>query len=224
LDALVVGTLLSGGTEEPVCLSTPPAGAYGIEGIAVGVPVLLSADGVKRVVEWELANEERAALTDAARVESGDTLAFGGKTLHRGPVAFARELVRRDVDGLGHVGLAKSIEVDLLCATGQLDRVDFGYVGFEALGLAPNFRRRAEAGNLEVREGSCYTVATALRAVSLLPGVDRETVRERTGWPVTFADPERVEPPTDAELTALERVDPTRVRRSGFDTDRLSRA
>lgn len=100
----------------------------------------------------------------AAQVESGDTLAFGGKTLHRGPVAFARELARREVDRLGHVGLAKTMEVDLLCATGQLDRVDFGYIGFEALGLAPNFRRRAEAGDLDVREGSCYTVATALRA------------------------------------------------------------
>jgi malate dehydrogenase len=65
--ALVVEALLSGGTEEPVCLSTPPAGAYGIEGVAVGVPVLLSGDGVERVVEWELADEERAALTEAAR-------------------------------------------------------------------------------------------------------------------------------------------------------------
>lgn len=107
----------------------------------------------------------RSSLPDlAAQVRSGDTLAFGGKTLHRGPVAFARELARRDLDGLGHVGLAKSMEVDLLCATGQLDRVDFGYVGFEALGLAPNFRQVAEAGELTVREGTCYTVATALRA------------------------------------------------------------
>jgi acyl CoA:acetate/3-ketoacid CoA transferase alpha subunit/acyl CoA:acetate/3-ketoacid CoA transferase beta subunit len=100
----------------------------------------------------------------AAEVKSGDMLALGGKTLHRAPVAFARELARRDVSGLGHVGLAKSMEVDLLCGTGQLDRVDFGYIGFETLGLAPNFRRRAEAGSLDVREGSCYTVATALRA------------------------------------------------------------
>lgn len=123
----------------------------------------------------------------AARVESGDTLAFGGKTLHRGPVAFARELARRDVDELGHVGLAKAMEVDLLCATGQLDRVDFGYVGFEALGLAPNFRRRAEAGDLNIREGSCYTVATALRAakqgvpflsVAGLDGSDLPSVNE----------------------------------------------
>lgn len=123
----------------------------------------------------------------ADRVEPGDTLAFGGKTLHRAPVAFARELARRDVGDLGHVGLAKSMEVDLLCATGQLDRVAFGYVGFEALGLAPNFRRAAEAGDLDIREGSCYTVATSLRAakqdtsflpVSGLDGSDLPTVND----------------------------------------------
>lgn len=109
-----------------------------------------------------MTQESLAGLVDV--VGSGDTLAFGGKTLHRGPVAFARELARRDVDDLGHVGLAKAMEVDLLCATGQLDRVAFGYVGFEALGLAPNFRRAAQAGELDLREGSCYTVATSLRA------------------------------------------------------------
>jgi glutaconate CoA-transferase subunit A len=123
----------------------------------------------------------------AARVEDGDTLAFGGKTLHRGPVAFARELARRGVGNLGHVGLAKSMEVDLLCATGQLERVGFGYVGFEALGLAPNFRRVAEAGDLDIREGSCYTVATGLRAaeqgvpflpVAGLEGSDLPTVND----------------------------------------------
>lgn len=60
-----------------------------------------------------------------------------------------------------------------------------------------------------------------LRAVALAPGVDRATVRERTGWDVRFgpADgepPARLEPPTDDELAALERVDPDRVRRTGF--------
>lgn len=131
---------------------------------------------------------KRQSLSELAdRVESGDTLACGGKTLHRGPVAFARELARRDVDDLGHVGLAKSMEVDLLCATGQLERVTFGYVGFEALGLAPNFRKAAEDRELEIREGSCYTVATSLRAakqnspflpVEGLDGSDLPTVND----------------------------------------------
>lgn len=65
--ALVVETLLDGGTDDPVCLSTPPAGAYGIEGIAIGVPVRLSGGGVKRVLEWDLPTDERTALEEAAR-------------------------------------------------------------------------------------------------------------------------------------------------------------
>lgn len=65
--ALVVETLLDGGTDDPVCLSTPPAGAYGIEGIAIGVPVRLSGGGVERVLEWDLPTDERTALEEAAR-------------------------------------------------------------------------------------------------------------------------------------------------------------
>lgn len=123
----------------------------------------------------------------AAEVASGDTLAFGGKTLHRAPMAFARALARRGVTDLAHVGLAKSVDVDLLCATGQLSRAYFGYVGFEALGLAPNFRRAVEAGELDPREGTCYTVAAMLRGakqgvpflpVAGLEGSDLPEVRE----------------------------------------------
>lgn len=71
--ALLVETLLSGGCPEPVCLSTPPAGAYGIEGVSVGVPVRLSGRGVERVVEWPLPERERDALTDAAAAIRGAT-------------------------------------------------------------------------------------------------------------------------------------------------------
>ena len=65
--SLVVGTLLDGGTDDPVCLATPLDGAYGIDGVAVSVPVVLSTAGVDRVVEWDLAADEREALEAAAR-------------------------------------------------------------------------------------------------------------------------------------------------------------
>ncbi|SEH13487.1 glutaconate CoA-transferase subunit B [Natronorubrum sediminis] len=99
-----------------------------------------------------------------ARVEDGSTIAFGGKTLHRAPMAFVRELVRADVSDLVPIGLANSMDIDLLAGTGQLEAACYGYVGFEAFGLAPNTRRAIEDGTLEAREGTCYTVATALRA------------------------------------------------------------
>jgi len=102
----------------------------------------------------------------ASRVEDGATVALGGKTLHRAPMAFVRELVRQDVSDLTLVGLANSMDVDLPCGTGHVTAVHYGYVGFEALGLAPNFRRRAEDGAIDPREGTCYTVATMLRGAA----------------------------------------------------------
>ncbi|MFB6123713.1 MAG: CoA transferase subunit A [Haloferacaceae archaeon] len=107
---------------------------------------------------------KRQSLADlAAAVDDGDVVAFGGKTLHRAPMAFVRELARREVGNLTLLGLANSMDVDLLCGTGQASAAHYGYVGFEAFGLAPNYRRRVEAGAFDAHEGTCYTVATMLR-------------------------------------------------------------
>ena len=102
----------------------------------------------------------------AAAVPDGATVALGGKTLHRGPMAFVRALARVDAADLTLVGLAKSLDVDLLCGLDRVAAVHYGYVGFEWLGLAPAFRAAAEAGDVDAVEGTCYTVATMLRAAS----------------------------------------------------------
>lgn len=64
--AFVVEAILDGGPSEPICLSTPLAGEYGVDGVALGVPVVLSNRGIERIVEWDLAAEEREALATAA--------------------------------------------------------------------------------------------------------------------------------------------------------------
>jgi len=46
-------------------------GEYGIDGSAVSVPVILGADGAREVVEWELADDELAALHASADVVRG---------------------------------------------------------------------------------------------------------------------------------------------------------
>lgn len=60
-----------------------------------------------------------------------------------------------------------------------------------------------------------------LRVTSLHPGVTRAEVRERTGWAVSFDDPDETDRPSADELATLKRIDPTRVRRAGFSADRL---
>lgn len=128
-------------------------------------------------------------------VDDGATIALGGKTLHRAPMAFIRELVRAGVDDLTLIGLANSMDVDLLCAGGQVAAVHYGYVGFEWLGLAPNFRAAAEAQVIDPVEGTCYSVATMLRAakqgVPFLPlaGLDGSDLIETNPTFETIDDP-----------------------------------
>lgn len=99
----------------------------------------------------------------AAEVTDADVVSIGGKTLHRVPMAFVRALARTDAKDLTLLGLTHSMDGDLLCGTGQVTDIHFGYVGFEAFGLAPNFKNGIEQGDISPREGTCYTVTSMLR-------------------------------------------------------------
>lgn len=103
----------------------------------------------------------------AALVGDGQTLALGGNLLHRAPNAFARELARRGLHGLHLIKTAGAYDVDLLCAAGCVAAVSAGFVGFEnEFGLAPNYRRAVERGQVEAREHACYTAIASLRAAA----------------------------------------------------------
>lgn len=142
----------------------------------------------------------------ASHVTDGDVVAFGGKTLHRVPSAFARELVRREVRDLTVLGIANSIEIDLLCGAGCVSAVHFGYVGFEGLGLAPNFRRTVEAGDVTALEGTCYTVATMLRGAKAGAPFMPVAGLEGSDLPAERADFTRIESPFTGEETYVVRT------------------
>lgn len=91
------------------------------------------------------------SLEAAARlVGDGARIAFGGFAVYQKPMAFVRELARQGRRNLTVVGSANSYDVDLLAAAGALKTVETSYVGLEKYGLARNFRRAAEAGELKV--------------------------------------------------------------------------
>lgn len=115
----------------------------------------------------------------AAEVRSGQTLALGGTTLYRRPVAFVRELLRRQQ--AGHVAgdltlltFTAGYESDLLVGAGLVRRVRTCYFGLEAFGLAPMFTLGAQSGTLQVVEESEASLAFGLRAtladVGFMPG------------------------------------------------------
>jgi len=116
--------------------------------------------------------DKRCTLSElVAQVKDGDVLAVGGGLSWREPMAALRELIRQGRRGLTVVGSAHGIDIDLLCGAGVVAASGESYVGFEQdFGMAPNFRRACESGEVQVRDNCCYTLVQQLRAaISGLP-------------------------------------------------------
>ena len=117
------------------------------------------------------------SLAEAASlVPTGTTLALGGMTLYRRPVAFVFELLRQAEPprDLTLLCFTASYESDLLVGAGLVKRVRTCYFGFEAFGLAPMFTQAANLGELDILEETEASLSFGLRAaiadVGFTPG------------------------------------------------------
>jgi len=110
----------------------------------------------------------------AGLVQPGDTLALGGMTLYRRPVAFVRELIRQGKGDLTLLAFTAGYESDLLVGAGLVRQVRTCYFGLEVFGLAPMFTRLATEGKIAVIEETEASIAFGLRAalagVGFMPG------------------------------------------------------
>src|SRR5258708_34341790 len=110
--------------------------------------------------------QKQMSLDEAAAiVQDGMTIAVGGGLSWREPVAFLRELFRQGRRDLRVIGTAHGVDVDLLCGAGTIGVIEESYVGFEHdFGMAPNFRRSSESGQVQVHDTGCDTILQQLRA------------------------------------------------------------
>lgn len=115
----------------------------------------------------------------AALVPGGCTLALGGMTLYRRPVAFVLSLLKRFIkDGepgdLTLLAFTASYESDLLVGMGMVKTVRTCYFGMEIFGLAPMFTYYANRGELKILEETEASLALGLRAnmagIGFMPG------------------------------------------------------
>jgi glutaconate CoA-transferase subunit A len=90
--------------------------------------------------------------TAAKLVPSGSSIAVGGSIIRRQPVAFVRELIRQGVKDVHVLAFPAGIGTDMLAGVGALKRVEAVYVGLFQFGMAFNFRRGVEAGEIDVRD------------------------------------------------------------------------
>jgi glutaconate CoA-transferase, subunit A len=107
------------------------------------------------------------SLEEAAElIPDGATVALGGLSMNATPMALVRALIRRGAKDLTLVPIVNGMAVDWLVAAGCVSRVITGLVSFEGFGLAPNFRRAVQKGDIALEEYSEYLLIARLRAAA----------------------------------------------------------
>lgn len=105
-----------------------------------------------------------------AVIPDGASVAIGGHTLRRHPMALVRELIRQGKKDLHLLGWNNGIDMDMLVGAGVARVVETSYVGMGPLGLARNMRREVESGRVRTVDHSETTAIDIFRATAL--GVD----------------------------------------------------
>ena len=101
----------------------------------------------------------------ASLVEDGMMVAIGGAAIRDAPNALVRELIRKGVKNLTVVPTNSSgYHVDVLLGAGCVKNAYISYVGLDFIGAAPNFRRLAEGGQLNVVEFDETGLLRAMKA------------------------------------------------------------
>lgn len=120
--------------------------------------------------------DKTLSLDDAVRfVQDGQTVALGGMTIYRRPVAFVQALINTENPPrkLTLFSFTAGLAADMLVGAGMVDRIRTCYFGLETFGLAPMFTKAASDGTIEIIEESEASIANGLRAkmagVSFMP-------------------------------------------------------
>ncbi|MCC7288031.1 MAG: CoA transferase subunit A [Burkholderiaceae bacterium] len=99
-----------------------------------------------------------------ADIDDGARVALGGWIFNAQPMALVRALIRKGARNLDLVPAPGSIAPDMLIGAGCARSTACVFISFEQFGLAPHFRRQAEAGTLKVVDLDGPTIAGGLRA------------------------------------------------------------
>ncbi|MDB5819556.1 MAG: CoA transferase, partial [Rhizobacter sp.] len=99
-----------------------------------------------------------------AGVADGASVGLGGWIFNSQPMALVRALIKRGVRDLDLFPSPGSIAPDMLIGAGCARSTMCAFISFEQFGLAPHFRRQAEAGTLKIYEVDGPAMAAGLRA------------------------------------------------------------
>jgi glutaconate CoA-transferase subunit A len=96
--------------------------------------------------------DKRMQVSDVVgELRDGMTIGIGGWGSRRKPMALVRAILRSPLEDLTIVSYGGP-DVGLLCATGKVRKVIYGFVSLDSIPLEPHFRAARQAGAIEAAE------------------------------------------------------------------------
>ena len=142
-------------------------------------------------------------------VQDDDVVGIGGLSFWRKPVSACREIIRQEKKNLTVCTFVGGIEVDMLIGGGCVSEVKASFVGMEVFGMAPNYRKAIEEGNIRVSEESEASIALGLKCSYLkVPFMPLKGIIG-TDFPKVRDDIKQFEDPlgSGTQLMALPKID-----------------
>jgi acyl CoA:acetate/3-ketoacid CoA transferase alpha subunit len=160
--------------------------------------------------------DKRRSLGDALDLipDSDFSLAFGGVTLYRRPMAFSLALLRRyqqtgSPSRITLTCITAGLESDILIQSGAVDAIRTCYAGLEVFGLAPHFTDAIAHSELKMIEETEASFAYGLRATLAGVGFMPSTAWQGTDLLRLRPDVQSIEDPYTGEtLTAFPAIKP----------------
>jgi len=142
-------------------------------------------------------------------VQDGDLIGFGGLSFWRKSMAAVREIIRQQKKNLTVCTFVGGLEVDMLIAEGCVSKVKACFVGMEMFGMAPNYRKAVESGNVAISEETEASIALGLKSSYLkVPFMPLRGIIG-TDFPKVRDDIKQFEDPlgSGTQLMALPKID-----------------
>lgn len=160
--------------------------------------------------------DKRKSLAEALALAAGtgNSIAFGGVTLYRRPMAFALGLLHTfESDGqpseVTLMSITAGLESDILIGAGLVSAIRTCYAGLEVFGLAPHFTHAISQGTLEMIEETEASFAYGLRATLAGVGFMPSTAWQGTDLLRLRPDVTSIQDPYSGEqLTAFPAIKP----------------
>jgi acyl CoA:acetate/3-ketoacid CoA transferase alpha subunit len=155
-----------------------------------------------------------------AELRDGMTIGIGGWGSRRKPMAVVREILRTPLRDLTVVTYGGP-DAGLLCATGRVRRLVYGFVSLDSIPLEPHFRKARQAGAFEAQEldegmlqWGLYAAALRLPFLPTRSGLGSDVLRINPGLRTVRSPYEDAEElvampalPLDAAFVHLNRAD-----------------